>query len=294
MHHPLMTFEEIMPTVMQWSTAAESLAALGAHLTLAQSGTEAPQEVAEALRKVLDAAGLTGVDELPPPQQMMLASMAKLAVHQANELVEAPGRATGWTFTDPVILDGWGRGSMMVPPVIKAAHPDLAEITSFLDVGTGVGLLAVSAANVWPSTTIVGIDIWDPSLERAHANVEGAGLADRISLRKQAITELSDSEAFDCAWVPTFFLTEADLEKALPSVVGSLVPGGWIVLGLMHAPPDSLAAAIFELRTVRGGGCVLTADRAIELLDAAGTTGAHSVPPRPPAPLELVIGQRPT
>ena len=78
MHHPLMTFEEIMPTVMQWSTAAESLAALGAHLTLAQSGTEAPQEVAEALRKVLDAAGLTGVDELPPPQQMMLASMAKL------------------------------------------------------------------------------------------------------------------------------------------------------------------------------------------------------------------------
>jgi hypothetical protein len=104
-----MTFEEIMPTVMHWSTAAESLAALGAHLTLAQSGTEAPPEVAEALRKVLDAAGLTGVDELPPPQQMMLASMAKLAVHQANELDEEPGRATGWTFTDPVILDGWGR-----------------------------------------------------------------------------------------------------------------------------------------------------------------------------------------
>ena len=42
-----MTFEEIMPTVMQWSTAAESLAALGAHLTLAQSGTEAPPEVAD-------------------------------------------------------------------------------------------------------------------------------------------------------------------------------------------------------------------------------------------------------
>ena len=116
---------------------------------------------------------------------------------------------------------------MMVPPVIKAAHPDLADITSFLDVGTGVGLLAVVARRTCgPSTTIVGIDIWDPSLERARANVEGAGLADRISLRKQALTELSDSEAFDCAWVPTFFLTEADLEKALPAVCSGLsVPG---------------------------------------------------------------------
>ncbi len=288
-----MTFEEILPKVMQWSTAAEALGALGAHLTLTQSGADAPPEVAEALRKVLDAAGLTGIDQLPPPQQAIVASLAKLYLHQAAELVEAPGRATGWTFTDPVILDGWGRGSMMVPPVIKAAHPDLSDVTSFLDVGTGVGLLAVSAASVWPSTTIVGIDVWDPSLERARAHVEGAGLGDRISLRKQAITELSDTESFDCAWVPTFFLTEADLEKALPSVVGSLVPGGWIVLGLMHAPPDPLASAIFELRTVRGGGCVLTADRAIELLEAAGATAAHSVPPQPPNPLELVIGQRP-
>jgi SAM-dependent methyltransferase len=289
-----MTFEEIMPKVMQWSTAAEALGALGAHLALAQSGADAPPEVAEALRKVLDAAGLAGVDQLPPPQQAIVASLAKLAVHQANELIEAPGRATGWTFTDPVILDGWGRGSMMVPPLIKAAHPDLADVTSFLDVGTGVGLLAVSAASVWPSTTVVGIDIWEPSLDRARAHVEGAGLGDRISLRKQAITELSDSDAFDCAWVPTFFLTEADLEKALPSVVGSLVPGGWVALGLMHAPPDPLASAIFELRTVRGGGCVLTADRAIELLEAAGATATHSVPPLPPNPMELVIGQRPS
>ena len=288
-----MTFEELLPKIMQWSTAAEALAALGAHLTLTQSGTAAPPEVADALRKVLDAAGLTGVDQLPPPQQAMVASIAKLYVHQASELVEAPGRASGWTFTDPVILDGWGRGSMMVPPAIKAAHPDLADVTSFLDVGVGVGLLAVSAANVWPSTTVVGIDIWDPSLERARANVEGAGLGDRVSLRKQAVTELSDRAAFDCAWVPTFFLTEADLEKALPAIVDSLRPGGWVVLGLMLPPPDPLAAAIVELRTIRGGGCVVTTGRALELLEAAGATAAHSVPPQPPSPLELVIGQRP-
>ena len=90
MHHPPMTFEEIMPKVMQWSTAAEALGALGAHLALAQSGTEAPPEVAEALRKVLDAAVCTGIDELPPPSRRCVASLAKLYVHQANELIEAP------------------------------------------------------------------------------------------------------------------------------------------------------------------------------------------------------------
>ncbi|HMK10715.1 MAG TPA: class I SAM-dependent methyltransferase, partial [Acidimicrobiales bacterium] len=183
--------------------------------------------------------------------------------------------------------------SMMVPPSIKAAHPDLANVTTFLDVGVGVGLLAVSAANVWPTTTIVGIDIWDPSLERARANVDSAGLGDRISIRKQALTELSDSDAFDCVWVPSFFLAEADLEKSLPAVLQALRPGGWAVVGIMHTPPDPLASAIFGLRTIRGGGCVLSTDRAIELLDASGFADTHSVLSPPPSPLELVLGQRP-
>ncbi len=288
-----MTFEDVMPKVMQWCTAAEALGALGAHLALEQSGTEAPPEVADALRAVLAAAGLGGVDELPPPQQAMLAAFANLYLHQASDLLEAPGRATGWTFTDPVILDGWGRGSMMVPPVIKASHPDLADVTSFLDVGTGVGLLAVSATNVWPSATVVGIDIWDPSLDRACANVSGAHLEDRITLRKQELTELSDADAFDCAWVPTFFLTEPDLEKALPNLLQALRPGGWIVLGLMHAPPDPVAAAIFNLRTIRGGGCVLTQSVSVELLEGQGSLRLHPVPPAPPTPLLLILGQRP-
>ncbi len=46
-HHRVMSFEEVMPKVMQWSTAAEALGALGAYLTLQQTGAEAPPEVAE-------------------------------------------------------------------------------------------------------------------------------------------------------------------------------------------------------------------------------------------------------
>ena len=91
-HHRAMSFEEVMPKVMQWSTAAEALGALGAHLTLQQSGAEAPPEVADALRGVLEAAGLDGLDELAPPQQAMRREPSRLYVHQADDLLEAPGR----------------------------------------------------------------------------------------------------------------------------------------------------------------------------------------------------------
>jgi tRNA1(Val) A37 N6-methylase TrmN6 len=68
----------------------------------------------------------------------------------------------------------------MIPALIATAYPDLVNVRSFLDVGTGVGLLAVAAARVWPAATIVGIDPWEPSLERARANVAQAGLDGRM------------------------------------------------------------------------------------------------------------------
>jgi predicted O-methyltransferase YrrM len=180
----------------------------------------------------------------------------------------------------------------MVPPAL-AAVPELREVTSFLDVGTGVGLLAVSAAAVWPTATIVGIDVWEPSLARARTHVAQAGLADRITLRTQDVADLDDVGRYDCAWVPTFFLSEAGLEAALPRIVRALRPGGWVALGRFVAAADPLAEALNRLRIVRGGGFVLEADQAAKLLDQVGCEGVRVVPPAGPAPLELVIGQRP-
>src|SRR5689334_4128185 len=154
---------------------------------------------------------------------------------QAADLLAEPERSPGWTFTDPNVLDGYGRGSMMVPMRL-AAEPELANVTSFLDVGAGVGLLAVSAANVWPEASVVGIDVWEPSLERARANVDAAGLGDRITLRNQDLTALDDADAYDCAWIPTFFLTEDTLKTGLARVAGAVRPGGWAVLGVFLTP----------------------------------------------------------
>jgi len=288
-----MSFEDVMGAVMRWVTATEALAALGAELSLAQTGETARTEITTALRAVSTAAGVDDLADLAPPQRAMALSIIKTYLRQSIDVVDNPSREPGWRFTDPDILDGWGRGSSMVPTLIAASHPDLADVTSFLDVGTGVGLLAVAAASVWPSSTIVGIDHWPASLERARNNITQAGLDDRITVRQQSLGDLDDTDAYDCAWVPTFFVTEASLEAAMPALVRSLRTNGWIVLACMRSMPDPLAEAVATLRTIRAGGSVLDDKRLTELLEQAGCTSVHTVVPPGPAPMEFVLGQRP-
>ncbi|MEP6661153.1 MAG: class I SAM-dependent methyltransferase [Acidimicrobiales bacterium] len=288
-----MAFDDVMGIVMQWSVATDALAALGAELALQQPGANGSPEIVAALKAVSTAAGLTGLDEIPPPQQAVALALIRMNLHQATDLVDHPDRAPGWSVTDPAILDGWGRGSAMVPALIASSHPHLADVTSFLDVGTGVGLLAVAAASVWPKATVVGIDPWETSLERARANVAAAGLDGRITLRRQELARLDDIDAFDCVWIPSFFLTEADLDVGLEPAVRALRRGGWIALGRMRPKPDPLAHATNALRTTRAGGCDLDADQAAKLLEGAGCDAVHIAKPPGPAPLEFVLGQRP-
>jgi SAM-dependent methyltransferase len=288
-----MSFEDVMTVMGRWLTATEALAAVGAELTLKQAPEPGHPAVAGALQAVSAAAGLSGLDELTGPQRQMVTGLIRMALHQASDLLDDPGRPPGWTFTDPAILQGWGRGSAMVPGILAAAVPELAGVRSFLDVGSGVGLLAIAAAGVWPQATVVGIDVWGPSLEAAAANVRAAGLGDRITLRDQDVVDLDDADAYDCAWFPTFFVTEPALEAAMPRLYRALRPGGWLVLGRMASPPDPLAQAVSRLRTIRSGGADFDAKRLVAGLEAAGCTAVRVVPRQGPAPMEYAIGQRP-
>jgi predicted O-methyltransferase YrrM len=283
-----MSFEDVMKTVMQWQVAAEALAALGAELSLQQSATAAPGEIVDALRGVSVAAGVD-VDDLNPQQRATVIALIHTLYHQGAELLEQPAREAGWKFVDPFILDGWGRGSAMVPMML-AGVPELKNPTSFLDIGTGVGLLAISAANVWPDAHIVGIDIWEPSLERARANVKNTNLEDRIRLRLENLVDLTDVDAYDVIWLPSFFMTEEVLVKGLPALHRALQPGGHIAFALMEGPPTPLASAVATLRTIRSGGAQLDAKHATELLENAGFINVHEAPKQGPAPIGLVIG----
>ena len=285
-----MPFEDVMMSVQRMLVATDALAAIGAELSLKQPGQDAGDpRVSSALSAVSAAAGVD-LDSLAPPQQGMVLGLIRLYFAQADDLLREPGRGPGWTYTDPLVLDGMGRGSMMIPQLLAAA-PEFGSVTSLLDVGAGVGLLAVSAANVWPSATVVGIDTWEPALERARANVKDAGLGDRITLRKQDVTALDDVDAYDCAWLPTFFLADDVMQVAITNVMRALRPDGRIVLGLFAAPPDPVAQATTTLRTIRSGGADLDTKRATDLLRDAGYESIRTIEPQGP-PIIFVIGQK--
>jgi SAM-dependent methyltransferase len=287
------SFEDVMAAVGRWMVATEALAAAGAELALAGPQDGGDPDVTAAVRGVSAAAGLPPLGELAPPQREIVAALIRMCLRQAQDLVDDPGRPPGWTFTHPDILAGWGRGSAMVPGLLAAAAPQFAGVRSFLDVGTGVGLLAIAAARTWPAAAVTGIDIWEPALEMAAGNITAAGLAGRVTVRRADVTSLDEVGSYDCAWFPTFFVREPVLDAAVPRLVRALRPGGWLVLGRMAPPPDPVAQAASALRTMRGGGADFAAPRLVSALAAAGCVSAGVLPRTGPAPMQFIIGQRP-
>ena len=130
----------------------------------------------------------------------------------------------------------------------------LASPGTFLDIGTGVGWLAIEVARIWPQLHVVGIDIWEPSLQLARSNVVDSGMEERVQIRSQNIIELDEPGAFNVVWYPGPFLPLEITTVALEKAYNALTPGGWLIFGLFPERPDALGAALTALRIVRCGG----------------------------------------
>ncbi|MBV8642368.1 MAG: class I SAM-dependent methyltransferase [Candidatus Eremiobacteraeota bacterium] len=68
---------------------------------------------------------------------------------------------------------------------LQALNSSLKESGTFLDVGTGVGWLAIEAAQSWPAWRVVGIDSWKPALELAQQKLSQSSVAARVEFRLQ-------------------------------------------------------------------------------------------------------------
>jgi SAM-dependent methyltransferase len=192
-----------------------------------------------------------------------------------------------------------GQVSRLIVRAISAAaagRPSLSAFlrdgARFLDVGTGVGLLAIEAAKAWPDLHVVGIDPWEPALSLAEKNVRMSGLSSRMELRLQKIEELQDRNAFELAWLPGPFLSGPVLLNALRYVQRDLVPGGWVIFGMPPTAPTELGRALAALRAVRNGGHPWTMTEAENQLREAGFEEVETAASDLPA--LLVFGRRST
>ncbi|MFN8187098.1 MAG: class I SAM-dependent methyltransferase [Gaiellales bacterium] len=284
-------------------SSTEAMAALGAALRLRVSGEDAPTEVQAALDEVVAALGLEELLAGASPEQLaaMLAPIRALLL-QSLDLLTDPARAPGWTYTDAELLESQGRSSAgfarVIRDVLAPTLPGLEATlgrpgATFVDVGVGVGGLAIEMCRVWPSLRVIGIDPWDYVLAIARRNVAAAGLADRIELRQLGAEQLDDESSADLLFLPGPFLPPAVLEAAVERAFAAIRPGGWVILGL-YGGGGRLEDGLARLRTARSGGALFRADQAEALLARSGFVDVRTMPGGIAIPGLLVVGRRST
>ena len=285
-------FNELLALTTRLLTQAESLASLVARLKLDAAGEPGDSEVRAQLDRVLDAIGATDLcANLDERQRSTVIGHATTMLRQAIELIDDPLRPGGWFYTDPQILQGQGASSTVVADLLAGAGVGTPD-ARILDVGTGVGALAVAFARRFPNSTVVGIDPWELSLEMARQHVAAAGFDSRITLRQTRIEAFEDGDGFDLVWIPVIFLRRTVLEEAVQRAVAAMRPGAEIVLGRYTGSDDPLVGALGDLRTIRSGGTLLGPADTRALLEGAGLVDVREIERTWPAPLGLTTGRR--
>jgi methylase of polypeptide subunit release factors len=166
----------------------------------------------------------------------------------------------------------------------------LSRPGAFLDVGTGVGWLAIEAALAWPALRVLGIDSWELALAFARENLAQSAAAGRVEFRSQRVEQLEETARFTLAWFPGPFISAEIADSALERLRQALVPGGWLIFGLNAPPRAPLEQALTSLRSVRSGGHSWTPHEVEEKLRAHGFERIEVYSPAPP--IMFVTGRR--
>jgi SAM-dependent methyltransferase len=323
--------QEMRALTMDLTCSTWTLAAIGAlfesglveHLreprTADDLATRCPSLASTTIRCCLDVAAAAGVvtndggryrladGVMPlaqPPAIPSVRGDVRAHLMQALAFLDAAGAKEktppGWRHTDPAILQAQGDASAMFAPMFKmnlvGSMGDLAARLEapgarFLDVGVGVASLAIAMCRSFPTLHVVGLDTADAPLALARDNIARSGLGDRIELREIAVGDLRDEASFDFAWLPSFFIPEAELATAVARVRAALRPGGWLIFPSGGYVGDESRRAIFALVSDLWGGPALTAAQSESLLKSAGFSTVR-VLPGPPWALPTVIAQR--
>ena len=255
----------------QRTAAAELLRVLDVDLPAAMAGRDAGGTAAEAAAPVLQAAAL-------------LRGEADLWAGQSDEALLAQGRASA-------------QGPALMARFVFPGLPGLLDALArpgarMLDVGTGVGGLAVAYAEAFAALTVVGIDVLPRVLALAQATVAGSPAGDRVVLRQQDVGAVDERDTYALAWVPAPFVPEAPLRVGLLQLRTALVPGGWLVMGHGKFGGHPVEDAVGRFKTVAYGGTALDDAQAAGLLVEAGLEDVRNVPTPPGAPA-LTVGRRP-
>ena len=292
-----MSYATLYAAMARLNVQLTAMASLGAEMKLRLAGEAGNPETRPLLQAITEALGPGLLDDMQDGEEEGALGLLQTFFRDASSLLDAPAARPGWTHADPVILRSLGRSSrsnifsiLALLPGRPALESAIAEGKRFLDIGTGVGEVAMTAARIWPHMHVVGIDLWEPSLAIARDTLAASDVADRVELRRQNLAELSDQGSFCLAWLPAPFIPGDIVAGAMSRLWRAMTPGGWLVVGLFAIPPEPLPGAVAQLRTVRGGGRPWPPGEMVALMQAAGFVDVECPPP---TGMVRVIGRRP-
>ena len=112
---------------------------------------------------------------------------------------------------------------------------------SFLDVGTGTGILAIAAAKMFPDARIEACDTDTQAIEIAKENARLNGVGDQVTFRVGPVDEQTLSADLVCA-----NLTAPVIVDLLPSLLGATC-GHLVLSGILDSQIDLVQSRLLEL-----------------------------------------------
>jgi ribosomal protein L11 methyltransferase len=135
----------------------------------------------------------------------------------------------------------FGTGTHETTRLCLAAIEKYFAGASFLDVGTGTGILAIAAAKLQPRARITACDTDAEAVEIARANAQLNGVAAQINFYVGSVDEQTASADCVCA-----NLTADVIAPLLPALTGATC-GRLILSGILNTQADAIRARLHEL-----------------------------------------------
>lgn len=107
---------------------------------------------------------------------------------------------------------------------------DLVRGGRVVDVHCGGGRWLVAMARRFPALELVGVEFEADSVVRARANIEAAGLADRITIRQAGVTQPGEVGEYDLVYFQYALHQLPDAPTVLRAAWAALRPGGRLVV----------------------------------------------------------------
>jgi hypothetical protein len=278
-----------------WDQGASCLAALAVAVD-----PDAAEPLRSAAREVMAAAGL---GEALADAEALMFSPAQLRSIAASPLLQGAALVNGshgWGSLGDAVMSAQGEASgsagALFAHVVLPHFPDLAERLAspgarMLDVGTGIGALAIGFAQAFPHLQVTGIDVLPRALELARDVLRRSPVASRVDLRRQDVADLTEDGAYDLAWVPAPFVPQPSLTAGIARIFTALRPGGLVMIGHGTFEGDDLPVSLTRFKTVAYGGTPLDAPGAAALLQSHGFGSVQLLPTPPGAPV-ITVGRR--